>query len=195
MIGQQCRVRRSTRQRDLAPGGIDEIAVLIVGPKQSAHIADVVSQAGDDHMGIVFGRHMGVQRAAAQDVVPGQCHQHRVLDIVIERVAVADAFQRNPGDRRHHLDEMRLRRAKAAAHVVCEEFAQCVGCKLRHGNHRDCPRLSRATASGGPHTEPAYRDHVTQSLQRTRSLQAWPALLCRREATKTPDSTSAKPMT
>jgi hypothetical protein len=132
---------------------------------------------------------MGVQRAAAQDVVPGQCHEHSVLDIVIECIAVADAFEGNPGDRRHHLDEMRLRGAKAAAHVVCEEFAQCVGCKLRHGNHRHCPRISRATASSRPHIRRAYRGHVTQSLQRTRSLQA-----CGREATKTPDSTSAKPM-
>jgi hypothetical protein len=47
---------------------------------------------------------MGVQRAAAQDVVPGQCHEHSVLDIVIECIAVADAFEGNPGDRRHHLD-------------------------------------------------------------------------------------------
>jgi len=50
-----------------------------------------------------------MKRAAAQDVVACQGHQHGMLDIVIERIAVADALDRNSRDRRHHLDEMRLR--------------------------------------------------------------------------------------
>src|ERR1700704_680495 len=37
------------------------------------------------------------QRASDQNVVPGKGHEHRVLDIVVQRVAVADAIERKPG--------------------------------------------------------------------------------------------------
>ena len=108
-MGQQPRVGGAPRQRHLAPVRIDDVAVLVVGQEQAADIADVVGQAGDDDVGIVLGRHVAVQRAAAQDFVTGQGHQHGVLDIVIERVAIADAFERDAGDRWHRLDQIGLR--------------------------------------------------------------------------------------
>ena len=77
----------------------------------------------------------GARGAAAQDVVAGERHQHGVLDIVIERVAVADAFDGDPRDRGHHLHELGLRRAEAALHVFAEEFAECVGRKFGKGHH------------------------------------------------------------
>jgi hypothetical protein len=60
-----------------------------------------MQQAGNDQVRVIAGRHMGSQRAPAQDIVPGEGHEHCMLDIVIERIAVADAFQRDARDRRN----------------------------------------------------------------------------------------------
>ena len=113
-----------------------------------------MGQAGDDDMGIVFRRHMGVERAATQDVMAGECDQHGVLDIVIERVAVADAFDGNARDRGHHFDEMGLRGAEPASHVIGQELAQRIGRQLRNGNHDHCPRTPRLSVCGARPAEP-----------------------------------------
>ena len=59
-------------------------------------------------MGVVACRRVGAQRAATQDVVSGERDQHRMLDVVVEGVAVADAFQRDAGDGRHQFDKPAL---------------------------------------------------------------------------------------
>jgi hypothetical protein len=53
-----------------------------------------VHEARDDEVGIIVGMRGNEERAPFHDVVPGQCHQHRMLDIVIEGIAVADALER-----------------------------------------------------------------------------------------------------
>src|SRR3977135_2615568 len=72
-------------------------------------------------MRVVMRRHTGVERLPAQNVMPCEGEQHRMLDVVIERVAVANAFKRNASDGRHHLDQTRLRRAKTALHMGSEK--------------------------------------------------------------------------
>ena len=56
-------------------------------------------------MRVILGRHVGVQRPPAQNVVAGERDQHRVLDIVVEGVAVADAFHGDAGNRGNQLDQ------------------------------------------------------------------------------------------
>ena len=46
---------------------------------------------------IVFGRHVSVPRAPAHNA--DERHQHGMLDILIERVRIADAFDGDAGDR------------------------------------------------------------------------------------------------
>ena len=103
------------RQRDLVAGGIDHVAVLVVSPEQSPDIAYVVGQAGDHDMGVVLDGHVGMQRAPAQDVVAGQRHQHGMFDIVVECVAVADAFESNARDRGYHFDQVRPATSRTGA--------------------------------------------------------------------------------
>jgi hypothetical protein len=78
-----------------AARGIDDVAVHVVARKNAAHVADVVRQARHDQVGVVVRRHVRVQRPPAHDVMTGEGHQHGVFDVVVERVAVADAFQRD----------------------------------------------------------------------------------------------------
>ena len=135
VVRQQRCVGGAARQLDLVAGGIDHVTIVVVVGKNAAHVTDVVGEAGNDQVRVVGGRHVGVQRAAAQDVVAGQRHQHGVLDVVVERVAVADAFERDARDRGHHLDQPRLRRAEPALHIGGEELAECIGRQFRYRDH------------------------------------------------------------
>ena len=76
-------------------------------------------------MGVVFHADMGVQCTPAQDIVSRQRDQHRMLDIVVKRIAVADAFERDAGRRRHDLHQG-LRGSEPATHKGPEKFFQRV---------------------------------------------------------------------
>ena len=69
--------------------------------------------------------------------------QHRVLDIVVQRIAVADAFQRDAGDRRNQLDQAGFRGAVPPLHVSREKSAESVGRELRNGYHDRSPLSAR----------------------------------------------------
>jgi len=56
----------------------------------------------------------------------GQGDQHRVLDVVIERIAVADAFERQPGGKRDQLGQARMRGPEPILHIGGEKRAQGV---------------------------------------------------------------------
>jgi hypothetical protein len=139
VVRQQRRVRGSARQLDLAAGGVDQKPVFIVLRENAAHIADVVGHACKDEMRVILRRHVGVQRPAAQNVVACQRDQHCVLDVVVERVAVADAFERDTGDRRNQLDQARFGGAVSPLHVAREKSAEGVGRELRNGYHDRSP--------------------------------------------------------
>lgn len=76
-----------------------------------------------------------MQRAAAQNVMAREGDQHRVLDIVVQCIAVADAFQRDAGDRRDQLDQPGFRGAIPPLHVAREKSAEGVGRELGNGYH------------------------------------------------------------
>src|SRR3974390_2794903 len=75
--------------------------------------------------------------SSLQDVKSGKRPQHRMLDVVIEGVAVADAFQRKPGGRWNGLGELGVGRAKPAAHLLGKEGAQRLPRQLRNSNQGD----------------------------------------------------------
>ena len=136
---QQRRVGRAPRRLHLVAGGIDHIAVSVIARKNAAHIADIVGEGGDDKMGVIGRWHVRVQRPAAQDVVASERHQHGVLDVVVERVAVADALQRDARDRGHDFDQARLRGAEAPFHIGGEERTKRVRRQFRHRDHDVTP--------------------------------------------------------
>jgi hypothetical protein len=59
-----------------------------------------------------------------EDIVSGKRYQQRVLDIVVESVAVSNAFEREAGCRWYDLQEMRLRRPEPAAHIGTKKLFQ-----------------------------------------------------------------------
>jgi hypothetical protein len=69
--------------------------------------------------------------------------QHRVLDIVVQCIAVADAFQRDAGDRRDQLDQAGFSGAVPPLHVAREKSAEGVGRELRDGYHDRFPLSAR----------------------------------------------------
>ena len=135
VVRQQRRVRGSARQLDLVAGGIDHKAVCIVLHENPPHISDVVRHACNDQVRVILGWHVGMQRSAAQNVVACKGDQHGVLDIVVQRIAVADAFQRDAGDRRHQINEAAFRGAVSPLHVLCKKTPECICRQLRNGHH------------------------------------------------------------
>ena len=82
-------------------------------------------------MRVIVRGHMGVQRTAAENIVARKRDQQRVLDVVIEGVAVSDAFERDAGGRWHHLHQRRLRRPEPAAHIGAKKLLQGICRQLR----------------------------------------------------------------
>ena len=78
---------------------VDHEFVLGVALEHAAHEADVVQEAGADEMGVVLGLDSLLQHPPAKDVAPDDRHQHRVLEIVVERVAPGDALDGAPRER------------------------------------------------------------------------------------------------
>jgi len=109
---------------DLVAFGVDDKAVRAVAVENAAHIADVVQHAGDEEMGVIAGIGRRQQRAALHDVVADQRHQHGVFDIMVERVAIADAFQRDLRHERNDFREARMRAPEPILHVGGKERAQ-----------------------------------------------------------------------
>src|SRR5437660_1284813 len=52
VIWSKCGVRGSARQRNLAAGPIDDVAVSVIPFDDAANVPDIVRQAGDDEVGI-----------------------------------------------------------------------------------------------------------------------------------------------
>ena len=146
VIGRERRVGRSAGQGDLPPGGVDHEAVRLVPVQKTADVTDIVGQAGDDEVAIVGRRRIRDERAPLENVVAGERDEHRMLDIVIEGVAVAEAFERELRGERDDLGETPERHPEAVFHVDGEEQAQRVGGEFGQGDHGSSPQ-SRLGAS------------------------------------------------
>ena len=151
MIGRQGGVGRAARQFGLATLVVDDETVGAVALEDAAHITDVVQQAGDDKMGEVGRLRRHQQRAALDDVVAGKRHQHGMFDIIVKRVAIADALERKPRHRGDKLGQPRLGRAETAVHMFGEKEPKASAAKpgtvitLRpsRARRRQCARLHK----------------------------------------------------
>ena len=101
-------------------------------------------------MRIVTGLSANEQSASLHDVVPSQRYKHRMFDIVIEGVAISNAFKRQPGRGWDKLREPRMRGAEPAAHIRGEERTQRLRGQFgdrNHNHHADQRLRSWAPAS------------------------------------------------
>jgi hypothetical protein len=83
-----------------------------------------MGKARNDHVRVILSRHVAVQRTTAEHIVASKRHEERVLEIVVECVAISNALQSGAGGRRHYLCKMRLRGAKSVTHIGTEKILQ-----------------------------------------------------------------------
>ena len=136
MIWRQCRVRRAARQGDGFSALVDDEIGLGIALENTAHIADIVQQAGHDEVIVVDRFNTFTQRPSSENVTVDQGHKHRVLEIMIERIGSAEAFHGAPGERTQSLGAVILRRAEYLPKIFGEKLAEPFG-----RNGRNCPHL------------------------------------------------------
>ena len=123
MIGRERGVGGTARQFHLSAAGLDDEAVAPVPFDDPADVADVVRQTGGDEVRIFDRRRIDQHRPPFEDVVAGQGDEHRVLDVVVEGVAVADAFQGELRREGNDFGQARMRAPEPILHVGGEERA------------------------------------------------------------------------
>ncbi len=123
MIGHQCGIGGAAGQCDLSAVCINDVTINSVALEDTAHVADVVHQAGDDQVCVVAWRRLGEQRAPDKNVMSGKRHQHGVFDVVIKRIAVGNALERELGRERDQLGQAGMRRPASPVHFGREEFS------------------------------------------------------------------------
>ena len=136
---------------------VDDELGLGVAAQNPADEADVVEEAGDDEVHVIFRLDPMRQRASAQNVAAHDGHQHGVLVGVIERVAAGDALDRRSRQRAEPLGFIALSRAKNLAEVFRQKLAKFLG---RHRGN--CFHL---VGSPKPPANHEHRDVRGQSVQ------------------------------
>ena len=124
------------RQLDLAATQVRDINAILVAMNDTADISDVMGETAQNEVRVVGGRRGALQLPSCQDVVPNQRHEHGMFDVVIERIAVSDALQRQPGGKRQQIRQSGMRRAEPAF-----DFLRQVRAKGLRGQLRDCDHL------------------------------------------------------
>src|SRR5215831_4228858 len=133
VIGHQEGVGRPAWRGYRIAGGIDyEILGGITDP---SHIADVMRQCGENGMSPIAGGDDPLKTTSAQYVLNTKGNQRSVLAIVIERVAVGDAFHDEAGGFVESGGNLRLLVAEDSPVGLREITSQCVSEKARRVQH------------------------------------------------------------
>src|SRR6202040_3596519 len=90
----------------------------------ATNISDVMSKARQNEIGVVGRGGQPLQVTPDQDVMADKRDQHRVFDVVIQRIAVADAFQRKLGREWQQFGELGMGRAEPATRFRSQECTQ-----------------------------------------------------------------------
>src|SRR6516164_10183700 len=96
----------------------------------------MMKQASGNNMGVIARRGGHQKRPTAHNFVADERHQHRMFDVVVERVAVADTVKCKPGKSRNEFCQSDIRRSKPAVQLLGEVGAQSVRRQFRYGNQR-----------------------------------------------------------
>src|SRR5216684_7469074 len=86
-------IGRPSRQTNGAASDICDIGLVFISLNNSANVSDVMSEARHNEVRIVARCRWPQQRPSSKNVVPGKGNEHRVLNVVIQGVAVTNALQ------------------------------------------------------------------------------------------------------
>jgi hypothetical protein len=117
-------VGRATRQRNLAPARVDNVAFILVAFDDSPDVADIMRQTSDDEVRIIGRRRRHQQCTTLEDVVSRQSDEHRMLNVVVEGIAVADAFEGQLGGKRDDFGQPRMGGPEPILHIGGQERTQ-----------------------------------------------------------------------
>src|SRR6516164_986566 len=133
----------------------------------------MMKQASGNNMGVIARRGGHQKRPTAHNFVADERHQHRMFDVVVERVAVADTVKCKPGKSRNEFCQSDIRRSKPAVQLLGEVGAQSVRRQFRYGNQRtllnfwtDCAWLAKTipTAKAFSSGTPGKTNRIRNSL-------------------------------
>ena len=128
MVGSKRGVRGTERQLHRSAVNVGNKVTGGIALNDATNISDVMSKARQNEIGVVARGRQPLQVTPDQDVMADKRDQHRVFDVMIQRIAVADAFQRKLGRERQQFGELGMGRAKPAARFRRQERTQ----RLRH---------------------------------------------------------------
>jgi hypothetical protein len=103
---------------------VDDELGFGISAQDAPNIADVVQQAGDDEMAVIVRFDATGERKALQQVATDQGHEKGVLEIVVERIAPANAFNGATGERSQSFGDLVMDRAEDLAKILRQESAQ-----------------------------------------------------------------------
>src|SRR6516164_689294 len=101
----------------------------------------MMKQASGNNMGVIARRGGHQKRPTAHNFVADKRHQHRMFNVVVERVAVADTVKCKPGKRWNEFCQTGLGRAEPAVQLLGEVGAQRLRREFRYGNQRNLPNF------------------------------------------------------
>src|ERR1700733_1713581 len=116
-------------------GGVDNTARGVVTLENAPDIPDVMSETGDNEIRVIVGRRRPCQSTARKNLMPRQSYEHRMFDIVIKSVAIADALQGKLCGKRYDLGQSSVRGTETISNIPCEERAQRVSRQLWKCDH------------------------------------------------------------
>ena len=133
-----------------------------IGTADSLDVADVVAEEGDDHLEPVPRRDSALPRVlAAKDLLAHESHEHRVLHVVVERVAPRDELQdrlSGPPDDPRVLGLLATVAAAVALFQGVDERVHLYFCQVEHGDLLGPSRRRRSYAR--PRGSPDRTGHV-----------------------------------
>lgn len=142
MIGRQVGVGGPAGRLHGIAGGVDDEMLGRVSGTDAAHISEVVGQHGEDRVDPITGRHDLLDAPAAQYVLDAKGDERDALDIVIERVAIGDALDDEPGSLVQGGGDMRLLIAEASAVILRQVRAERISQKARRVQHMRLPKAT-----------------------------------------------------
>ena len=127
MISRKRSVRGAARQLHGIAVVIDDELGLGVAAQHAANETDVVQKTSHDEMAVVLRLDALRHGAAEQNIAADRGHQDGMLEVVVEGVAPAEAFDRDPSKAAYALGQIVVRRAEDFAEVVGDEPAELLG--------------------------------------------------------------------
>ena len=96
IVLRESRIRRTPFEGNGPAVIVDDVPALAIAHQDHPHIAQIMYQAGDDQVRVILRLEAFREDPAVEDVPADERDQKRVLDIVVEGIALPEALQREP---------------------------------------------------------------------------------------------------